>query len=235
MQLKMKNEEDNTNLSSSNSNDSIVPNTIIAEEPYMSHDPIIPQTPHSNKGYIGLVIKLIFVFILIVVIIIFFPGIKSYVTKQPLDKYASTLSAEAIEKDLFISLSPDSNMAKALPITKPDDNIFTVNSNGSLGVIYKNGNPAGITFTSKRYTLFGFKIGEPEADIYKEGNITFPTDNNFEIVTDYASGHSVATYFVDDTTNTCIVAHINQTSHRIVAITYFNDARIATNGISSIY
>lgn len=188
------------------------------------------NSPRANTSVLSRVIKALVILSLVAVAIAFVLFLKDTFTVKPLDAYTKNLSVETLQNDLHISLSLDDTMAKKLPIWDSGSNTFTVVSGDKIGLIYKNGTqPVGLTFTSKQYSLYGISVGDSESHIYKAS--TFPTDNSFEVLNDYQSGNSVATYFCDSQNNTCLVVQINQASHRIASITYFNDINIVTNGL----
>lgn len=180
-------------------------------------------------------------FIKLVVLLVIFVFVGDYVMNNldissmdfsgtiEVQEYGS-MSSEELEASLGLTLTKNSNMSSQIPhYTKGE---VTVDGNGEIGVIYIDGKQTGIHVNSKKYTLFGVRMGYDERKV-KE-NMMFPNDRNFFIIEDMAVGYSTAQFYCNTIKGDCLVLIYNDTSKKVVAMTYYSNYKKALERLSSI-
>lgn len=172
--------------------------------------------PNETKGKL-IKIGIVFVLVLIVILIgklIIFP--------KPKDLTADChMNDQQLAEKYNIKFERNENKDKYMP-QWTDKRTITVNEGKGLCAIYIDGKYSGFHFDNKKWSVAGLKIGDPEIHMFDW--ITFKYETYFQVLNDMAGGNSEADYFVNFTTNECIVVTVSDRTNRIVALTYYNDA-----------
>lgn len=140
------------------------------------------------------------------------------------------MSKSDLERNLGIPLSDNPNMVKKIYAFTDGEVTVDGNSENSVGIIYIDGKQSGFHTDNRLYGMYGVKIGD--AVISLGGKITYPYETTFEILNDIGQGSSTATFYQSYTRNDCLVIIANDTSGRVVALTYFSDGKRATERLS---
>ncbi len=182
----------------------------------------------KEKSIGGLVIKLLIIGGLIaaavfLVMKIFFPKVKDISNCVNMD-------SAALEKELGVKL--ERNDKTAGRVRQYSSGNVTTDGNGDIAVLYLDGKQFGIHIDNKKYSIYGIKIGDTLIDV--RNNITYKYENTFNVMNDLYSGKSTSDFYFSRATNDCLMLTYNDTSGRVVAITYFNDFRRATEKLSGL-
>lgn len=97
----------------------------------------------------------------------------------------------------------------------------TVKAAEDIGIVYINGRQIGVQVESKAYTMFGIQIGDGEKHAYD--HMTYPFEDFFSVINDMAEGKTTTYFYYNKKQNDCIALTINDTTNRIVGMTYFTD------------
>ena len=142
------------------------------------------------------------------------------------------MSKSDIERNLGVSLSDSPNMVKRIYAFTDGEVTVDGNSDNNVGIIYIDGKQSGFHTDNRIYGMYGVKIGD--AVISLGDKLTYPSERTYEILNDVGQGSSTATFYQNYTRNDCLVIIANDTSGRVVALTYFSDGKKATNQLSQI-
>lgn len=135
-----------------------------------------------------------------------------------------------IERNLGIALSDSPNMVKKIYAFTNGEITVDGNEENNIGIVYINGKQSGLHTDNRIYSMYGVNIGD--AVISLGDKITYPYENVYEVLNDIGQGSSTATFYQNFTMNDCFVVVVNDTSGRVVALTYFSDAKKATEKLS---
>lgn len=97
----------------------------------------------------------------------------------------------------------------------------TVKAAEDIGIVYLNGRQIGVQVESKAYTMFGIQIGDGEKHAYD--HMTYSFEDFFSVINDMAEGKTTTYFYYNKKQNDCIALTINDTTNRIVGMTYFTD------------
>ncbi len=135
-----------------------------------------------------------------------------------------------VEQTLDITLTKNSDMNTK--INHYSNGKVTVDGNGEIGVVYIDGRYAGLHIDSKKYSMYGVKIGDGQMDA--EGNMTFSYNDTMNVLEDMMQGNSTAVFYEGATKGDCLVVIYNDYSNRVAAVTYFKDYSKVTENLSSL-
>lgn len=138
------------------------------------------------------------------------------------------MKTEELEAALQISMVRNSDMSKK--INQYSEGQVSVDSADGIGVVYIDGRHTGLHIDSRRYSMYGLHIGDPELVV--EDRITYEYGGCFEVINDMFEGHSTASFYYNKKRGDCLTVICNDHSHRIVALTYFNDLNKVTESLS---
>lgn len=141
-----------------------------------------------------------------------------------------TMSKYDLERTLGVSLSDKPNMVKKIYEFTEGEITVDGSEKNDIGIVYIDGKQSGLHTDSRIYSMYGIKLGD--AALYLEDNITYPYERTYEVLNDIGQGSSTATFYQNYTRNDCLVVVINDTSGRVVALTYFSDGKKATEQLS---
>lgn len=106
----------------------------------------------------------------------------------------------------------------------------TVKGTEDVGVVYIDGKQTGIHVESKAYTMFGVQLGDGEQAAYN--HMEFEFDNFHSVLNDMVEGKTTTYYYYNLAKNDCLALTINDTSNRIVGMTYFTDYKRIIENLS---
>ena len=107
-----------------------------------------------------------------------------------------------------------------------------MSGNGDIGVIYIDGNQVGLHINNKKYGMYGVAIGDAMA--HAEKDMKFDYNKSTSVLDDALSGKSMTWYYYNTETNEAIALTENETTARVVAITYFSDFHKVTENLEGI-
>lgn len=199
---------------------------------YHAPQPTPVVTPPPQKKSVGIP-KIVF-FIPIIVIVAVVLTLIPWNKKTSLDDLATVPQAE-IESTLGIKLSDNPQYLTKLSVANGNRDGIRVETTpqADFGVIYYNQIQYGICFDNSKYSLFGFKIGDPEYKIFSEENtdahhVTIGEGTGYKFtkwfvnVDDMNGGQSTANYLIGED-GSLLVLVVNNTSKRVVNIVYYYD------------
>lgn len=172
-----------------------------------------------KKTLIGLLVLAILV---IVGKIIFFPTPKDLTD-------SAKLSEEELASKFHITFQRDETMDKYIPQWTNGSTIEAKTGKG-LTVYSVDGVYSGFHFDTKKWTVYGLKVGMAVQDI--DGAITFNYEDSFMVLNDVLGGNSSADYYYNTATNEMLTVTISDRTGRIAAISYTNNFRKVTENLS---
>ena len=189
----------------------------------------------SNAGSLGVILefflkivrKVIGLGIAVVIVYIIYQGI-FYLTDSGGFEVARMLnmSEKEIAKELDTSFHEDDSLAKA--VTEFPDEGTKVFTDGNLNIIYENNVRVGINTSSRKYKFYGIGINQP--NIQNTKRMAYNYDGIVQRTEDVAGGKSNTYYYYNRGKNDCLAITINNSSNRVVNMTYYNDfSRIEGN------
>ena len=140
------------------------------------------------------------------------------------------VEAEELSKKLDLDFKDDADMASK--VNQYSRGEITVKGDGDVGVVYIDGQYAGLHTDSKSYSMFNLQVGDPEYSM--EDDMSFESDESMCVLNDLAGGSSTAYFYARSGGNDCFVIIVNEHSNRIAAMTYFNDYMKVTETLESI-
>lgn len=177
--------------------------------------------------------KLIKWIITIVIVVMLVKAFNNYVHPETTDiSYLASKSKAEIESEMGYPFSKAPDMAKKIYAYTNGEVTVDANSENGIAIVYIDGKQVGIHTDNRLYSMFGIKLGDGEMSV--EDVITFEYDKSFEVLNDMYGGSSTATFFYNHGTDECLVVVINDTSNRVVALTYYKDGKTATECLRSL-
>ena len=195
---------------------------------------IAPKNGYENSGNkssnfdIASIIKWIVIAVVIVIAAKFVINIVNPKVTD-LTSYIN-METKEVEDKLDVKLAANSNMSSK--VNHYSRGTVTVDGNDDFGVVYIDGEYAGLHTQSKKYSLFGVKIGDAGYGV--EDKMTFDFDESICVLNDMAAGNSTATFYADYEKGDCFVVITNDHSNKVVALTYFSDYAKVTETLDSI-
>lgn len=127
--------------------------------------------------------------------------------------------ADSIASELGVTFQD--NTEWVYQIHQYSKGITTVKAADGIGVVYIDGKQSGIHIRDKKYTIYGIRIGQGEKNVHE--NMTYSYDDYLSILNDMAEGKTTTYYYYSNERNDCVALTVNDTTNRIVGITYFYD------------
>ncbi len=103
---------------------------------------------------------------------------------------------------------------------------MTIHSNEDLGVVYIDGKQVGVHINSNKYTIYGIQVGMGEKNVHDILNSTYKFDNYIHIIDDSGKTGTTTYFYYNAGRNDCISLVINDTTNRVVAMTYYNNYKL---------
>ena len=203
-----------------------------------SYKPVVISTDVPNvddlvskkdKNITGTIIKAV---VALIIAIIAFTAVKKIiknVSGKDITDYVNK-SEEEIEKALDIKLTDAPE--KVSSVHQYSNGNISVSSDGDVSVIYINGIQKGVKVDSKKYSMFGVKIGDPAYKL--EDNLKYNYTGVFNVLDDMMSGKSTTDYYYNRDKNDCFIVIVNEDSGRVVSMSYYNDFRIISENLSGL-
>lgn len=231
LQLKGDNETTNGNSQFSmgteeQSNPWDVPNVLEENEPYRGKiinntmtATIQGQEKQRNSG-IDIFVK--FVVVLIVCAVLVFGGKAVVSVIMPEGEDITNLlrsDANTIATQLGVTFTDNSEWVTQ--IHQYSNGNATVKAAEDIGIVYIDGKQMGIHVRSKKYTMFDIQLGDSETSVYN--GTSYPYDNFLSVLNDMAEGKTTTYFYYNLEQNDCLAIAINDTTNRVVGLTYFYD------------
>lgn len=125
----------------------------------------------------------------------------------------------AISAELGVTFTDNSSWVGR--IHQYSKGVVRVKAAEDIGIVYIDGKQIGVHIESKAYTMFGVQIGDGEKNAYD--NMQFKFDSFLSVLNDMAEGKTTTYYYYNEAQNDCLALTINDTTSRIVGMTYFTD------------
>ncbi len=142
------------------------------------------------------------------------------------------MSKSEIERSLGMSFSSSPDMVKKIYAFTDGEITVEGNSKKSIGIVYIDGKQAGLHIDDRRYGMYGIEIGD--AIINVGDRLTYKYERQYEILDEIGQGTSTATFFQNYSKGDCLVVVANDTSNRVVALTYYSEGEKATELLSLV-
>lgn len=184
------------------------------------------QGEEKQKGMAaGIVVKIIIALIVCGALIFGGKAIVSVVMPEGEDITNLLKSdAAAIASQLGVTFTDNSEWVSQ--IHQYSKGTVTVKAAEDIGIVYIDGKQMGVHVRSKKYTMFGVQLGDSETSAYN--GMSFPYDNFLSVLNDMAEGKTTTYYYYNLERNDCLAITINDTTNRIVGMTYFYDFKKIT-------
>lgn len=171
------------------------------------------------------------IFLIIAVVVALVLTIVPWNKKIALDSYLR-LTMPELEQTLGVTFTENPEAVPYLSIPNGETDGFLVysTSNKGLNVIYYNGRQLGISFDSKKYSVYGIKVGDSISHLLiqtgdssvlgGEDGTGYAYKEYFNMLEDLTRSGSTSEYFVgvDDSV---LILVVNDTTNRIVNIIYY--------------
>ncbi len=178
--------------------------------------------------------KLIKWFIVIAIVVMLVEAFNNFVNPETEDiVYLANKTKAEMESTLGCSLSQNDTMASRIYAYTEGELTLDWNSDEGFGIIYIDDKQAGIHTDNRLYSMYNIKIGDPVIGV--KDDITFSYDENFEVLDDLYGGSSTATFYYNNTRKDCLVVIANDTTNRVVALSYYTDGKKATEQLKPLY
>ncbi|MBQ9279126.1 MAG: hypothetical protein IJ224_10900 [Lachnospiraceae bacterium] len=184
----------------------------------------------KDNDIVGIIVKVV---VAVIICIVAFTVGKKIIKKisggDDITDYVNK-SENEIEKAFGVDLvdSPE----KVSSVHQYSNGSVSVSSDGDISVIYINGVQKGVKVDSKKYSMFGVKIGDPAYKI--NDNIRYNYSGTFNVLNDMISGKSTTDYYYNRDKNDCFIVIINEDSGRVVSMSYYNDFNLISENLSGL-
>ncbi len=143
-------------------------------------------------------------------------------------------SKTTIESELGLELNDNPKMVKR--IYEYSEGELTVDGGstaGGVSLLYIDGIRKGFHIDNKLYKMFGIEMGDSMIDV--DNNLSYQFEDKFEVLDDYFDqGPSKGVFYYNEAKNDCLIIVYNDTTGRVVALTYYNDYKRATEELSGV-
>lgn len=178
------------------------------------------QTTRQNNKILPTILKILFIFVVVGLLIAAGKWIVSKVKPEGKDITGILRMDEtAIAKELGVTFTEKSDWVSR--IQQYSSGKITVNAADDIGIVYLDGKKVGVHVESKAYTMFGVQLGDGEKNVYD--NIQYNFDSFHSVLNDMARGKTTTYYYYNKQQNDCVAVTINDTTNRVVGLTYFSD------------
>ena len=178
--------------------------------------------------------KLLKWIITIVIVVMLVKAFNNFVNPETEDiVYLANKTKAEIESTLGGTLSQNDAMSARIYAYTEGELTVDWNSDAGFGIIYIDDKQAGIHTDNRVYSMYNIKIGD--AVIGVQDDLTFNYDEHFEVLDDLYGGSSTATFYYNSARGDCLVVIANDTTNRVVALTYYTDGKKATEQLKPLY
>lgn len=137
---------------------------------------------------------------------------------------------DVVAKELDVTFADNPTMASR--VYQYSKGTVSVRGTEDLGIVYIDGKQIGVHIASNKYTMFGVQTGDGEKEMYD--HTSYPYDS-FTTILDTMGGKGTVYIYYNEQRNDCIVFYINNTTNRIVSMTYFNDYKKVTETLEKVF
>lgn len=204
------------------------------EEPKVVYNTAMAEAQAKQKEgnpIVGVIVKMLIA--LAVGGLLIFTGEKIVSVVMPEGESITHLlneKADVMATELGMTLVDDPAMAAN--VFQYSKGVVTVKSAEDLGIVYIDGKQMGVHIPSNKYTIFDVQVGDGEKEMYN--NTSYPYDNFASILNTVSDKGTVYIYYNRER-NDCIIFYINNTTNRIVSMTYFNDYKKVTETLEDVF
>ena len=126
-----------------------------------------------------------------------------------------------LEKQLGITFEDNTSWPKGL--LQYSGGKLTIRGDKDLGVVYINGQHAGLHIHTNQYKMFGIQVGMAEQKANETLTKTFHQDNFLTLIDEEGKQGTTTYYYYRTRENDCISIVIRNNTNRIDNITYYNN------------
>ena len=175
--------------------------------------------------------KVLWIVVIVVLVLI--------VKQEVIDKNKATdvtglksASPTQVESTLNVKLSDSSAMAENVyEYSKAGSVTVKGDSANGIGVVYINGIQNGLRVENPQYIMFDIPIGKTRVGM--ESAMTYSYEEKFEIGEDvekelFGDKTDFPVFYCNWTNNDCVVVSCEKSTGKVVAVTYFNNAKKVT-------
>lgn len=101
-----------------------------------------------------------------------------------------------------------------------------------IGVVYMDGKQIGVHIPTNKYMIFDTRVGDGEQHMYN--NTSYPFESSSSIL-NTVSGKATVYIYYNTERNDCIFFVINNTTNRIVSMTYYYDYKKVSEELESVF
>lgn len=124
-----------------------------------------------------------------------------------------------ISRELGTTFHEDETLVEQIPVYTNEK--VTVKTDGDLNIVYINGQKVGFNTYSRKYAIYGISVNQQEIKVARK--ITFNYDESTQSLQSLYGNKSNIYFYHNTTNNDCVVVMVNETSNRVVSVSYFND------------
>lgn len=166
------------------------------------------------------IVKLIIALIVCGALILIGKGIASKALPEGEDITAVLKKSEsAIAQQLGLTFTEDATLVNEIP--QYSEGKVRVVSAEDVAVVYIDGRQMGVHMRTKLYRMYNVQVGMGEKEANE--NMTYVSDNFFSVLNDMAVGRTTTYFYYNMAQNDCLALTINNTTNRVVAVTYYYD------------
>ena len=204
------------------------PDIILEEEPYhmntLPSDAAISMRKKENEKnqLIGMLVKFVIAFLVCGALI--FEGKEIVSILLPEGEDITNLlkkDGNVIAAELGVTFVSNAEWAAQIPQYTNGTVSVKSDPDKEIGIVYIDGKQAGVHIRSNKYTIYGIQINDGEKQAYED--TSYPFENFTSVLNDMAEGKTTTYFYYNTQQNDCVALAINDTTNRIVAMTYFYD------------
>lgn len=133
--------------------------------------------------------------------------------------YVFVYPDNVISSELDTTFHDDPTLVKQIPIYTDDS--VKVKTDGELNIIYINNQRVGFNTYGREYKFYGVSVNQQEVQISRK--MTYHYDEIKQSIQSIYGTKSNVFFYHNSQNNDCLVVMANQTSNRVVSVSYFND------------
>ncbi len=198
-----------------NDDDTIIYSSTVVKKPRFSH-----KTTKTIRRIVSFIHRFLGGALAIALVFLIYQGV-IYTTSSGGTEISLFLDLPErnLEEKLDTRFFADNEMNYKIPVVQGEK--ITVRSDGDLNLIYMGEQLIGFNTTSRKYKIYNVAINQSEASALKK--FTYLHDGSTEDIQDLNLGYSMSHIYYDTENNTCLIMTVNDTSNRVVSLSYFND------------
>lgn len=147
--------------------------------------------------------------------------------------HLANASKATIESELGVELNNNPKMINRIYEYTEGDLTVEGGSESGVALLYIDGVRKGFHIDKKRYTMFGIEMGNSMLEV--DDNLNYRYEGTFEVLDDYYDqGVSKGVFYYNEANNDCLIIVYNDTTGRVVALTYYSDYKKLTEQLSGV-